>query len=118
MIDGKNIFKQPVKDNLRKIGNIRKITMVQGDEYTTVCQLDYLYFKEYLKIIAIDLSKQQALDAVPKAMQQINFTGNLDRPAVTTILFIIEESKENILDFSQETVRVLQIYFALIKYQY
>ena len=51
--------------------------------------LDYSYFKKYYKMIAIDLSKQQALDADPKAMQQINFTGNLDRAA--TMFFIIEE---------------------------
>ena len=59
------------------------------------------------KIIAIDLSKQQALDADPRAIQQINFTANLDRPENTTMFFIIEEAKESALDFSQETVKVL-----------
>ena len=58
-------------------------------------------------MIATDLSKQQALDADLKAIQQINFTGNLDRPEGATIIFIIEEVKEIILDFSQETVKVL-----------
>ena len=53
---------------------------------------------------AIDLSKQQALDADTKAIQQINFTGNLDRAGKTTMFFIIEEVKETILDFSQITV--------------
>ena len=57
--------------------------------------------------MAIDLSKQQALDADPNAIRQINFTGNLDRAGNTTILFIIEEAKKTILDFSQGTVRVL-----------
>ena len=52
-------------------------------------------------MIAIDLSKQQALDADPKAIQQINFTGNLDRPAGATMFFIVEETKETVLDFSQ-----------------
>ena len=56
---------------------------------------------------AIELSKQQALDADPRAIQQINFTKNLDRAGDTTIFFIIEENKETILDFSQGTVRVL-----------
>ena len=56
-------------------------------------------------MIAIDLSKQQALDANPKAIQQIHFTGNLEENA--TMFFIIEEAKETILDFSQVTVRVL-----------
>ena len=58
-------------------------------------------------MIAIDLRKQQALDADPKAIQQINFTANLDRDGNTVMFFIIEEAKETILDFSQETVKVL-----------
>ena len=58
-------------------------------------------------MIAIDLSKQQALDADPKAIQQINFTANLDRDGNTRMFFIIEEAKESILDFSQNTVKVL-----------
>ena len=58
-------------------------------------------------MIAIDLSRQQALDVEPKLIQQINFTANLDQAGNTTILFITEEAKETILDFSQGTVRVL-----------
>ena len=57
-------------------------------------------------MIAIDLSKQQSLDADPKAIQKINFTGNLDQAGQTTKFFIIEEVKENILNFSQGTVSV------------
>ena len=56
---------------------------------------------------AIDLSKQQALDADPKTIQQISFTANLDRDGNTTMFFIIEEAKETILDFSQGTIKVL-----------
>ena len=56
---------------------------------------------------AIDLSKQQALDADRRAIQQTNFTANLDRPGNTTMFFIIEEAKETVLDFSQGTVNVL-----------
>ena len=65
-------------------------------------------------MIAINLSKQQALDADPKAIHQINFIENLDREGNTTIFFIIEEVKETILDFSQGTVKVLKFYFVLI----
>ena len=65
-------------------------------------------------MIAIDLSKQEALDADAKAIQQTNFTRNLDQSGNTAVFFIIEEAKENILDSSQRTVRVLSIYFALI----
>ena len=58
-------------------------------------------------MIATDLSKQQALDADPRAIQQINFTVNLDRDGNTTMLFVIEQAKETVLDFSQGTVKVL-----------
>ena len=68
--------------------------------------LDYTYFKKYYKIIAIDLSKQQILDADPKAIQKINFTANLNR-ANTRFHFIPEEAKENFFEFSQGTIKVL-----------
>ena len=58
-------------------------------------------------MIAVDLSKQQALDAGPRVIQQINFTANLDRAGNTRVYSILEEAKETILDFSQGTVKVL-----------
>ena len=58
-------------------------------------------------MIAVYLSKQQVFDADLRAIQQINFTANLDRAANTRIYFIIEEVKETILDFSQGTVKLL-----------
>ena len=58
-------------------------------------------------MIAIDLSKQQELDADPRAIQQINFTTNLDRNDAATMFFIIEEVKETIFEVSQGTVKVL-----------
>ena len=58
-------------------------------------------------MIALDLGKQQALDADPKAIQQINFTANLDRKENTRLYFILEESKETVMDFTQGTVKVL-----------
>ena len=58
-------------------------------------------------MIVVDLSKHQALDADPKAIQQINFTPNLDKGGNTRIYFILEEAKETVLDFSQGTVKVL-----------
>ena len=65
-------------------------------------------------MIAIDLRKQKVLDADAKAVQQINFTANLDRGGNTIMLFIIEEASEPILDFSQRTVKLLWIYFTLM----
>ena len=76
MIDGQNFFDQLIRNNLMTYDNIRKISTGQGDDYTTGCLLDYDYFNKHYKMIAIDLSKQQTLDADPKAIQQINFTGN------------------------------------------
>ena len=86
---------------MRTYDNIRNIATGQGDDYTTGCLLDYNYFKEHYKMITIDLSKQQALDGDPEAIQQISFTANLDRQRNTIMFFIIEEVKETILDFSQ-----------------
>ena len=105
MINGENFFDQPVKDNKVTYGNIRKIATGQGNDYTTRCLLDYPYSKDSYNMIAIDLSKQQALDADPRATQQINFTAKLDRARNTRIYFILEEAKETILDFSQGTVK-------------
>ena len=90
MINGKNFFDQSVKDD--------KITGFL---------LDYPYFRDSYKMIAVDLSKQQALDADPRANQQINFTANLDRAGNTRIYLILEEAKETKLDFSQGTVKVM-----------
>ena len=58
-------------------------------------------------MIAIDLSKQQALDVDPKTIQQINFTANLDRAENTRLYFILEKAKETVFEFSQGTVKVL-----------
>ena len=107
MIDGRNFFDQPINSMTKTYENIRKIATGQGDDYTTGCLLDYSYFKENYKMIAIDLSKQQALDADPRAIQQINFTANLDRDDGATIFFIIEQTKETVFEFLQATVKVL-----------
>ena len=93
MIDGKNFFDQSIKNNKMTYENIRKIIAGQGDDYTTVILLDYVYFKDIYKMTAIDLCKQQALDANPNAIQHINFTANLDRAGNTRIFFNLEEAK-------------------------
>ena len=105
-------FDQPIRNYLITYNNIRKIAIGQGDDYTTCCLLDYNYFKNYYKMIVIDLSKQQALDPDPKAIQQVNFTGNLENQS--TIFFIIEEAKETVLDFSQGTVKVFYFFFCVL----
>ena len=107
MINGENFFDQPINNNKVTYENIRKIATGQGDDYTTGCLLDYSYFADTYNMITVDLSKQQALDADHRAIQQINFTANLDRAGNTRVYFILEEAKETILDFSQGTVKVL-----------
>ena len=107
MINGENFFDQPIKNNKVTYENIRKIATGQGHDYTTGCLLDYPDFTDTYKMIAVDLSKQQALDTDPRAIQQINFTANIDRAGNTRVYFILEEAKETILDFSQGTVKVL-----------
>ena len=107
MIDGKNFFDQPVKNDKVTYENIRKIATGQGDDYTTGCLLDYIYFKNYCKMIAVDLSTQQELDADPKAIQQIHFIANVDREENARFYFILEEEKEIVFEFLQGTVKVL-----------
>ena len=98
MINGENVFDQTIKNNKLTYENIRKIA---------AGLLHYSYFADTYKMIAVDLSKQQALDSDPRAIQKINFTANLDRAGNTRFYFILEEAKETILDFSQGTVKVL-----------
>ena len=103
MIIGENFFEQPIKSNKVTYENIGKIVTGQGDD----CLLDNSYFNDTYKTILGNLSKQLALDADPRAIQQINFTANLDRACNTRIYFILEEAKESILNFAQGTVKVL-----------
>ena len=105
MIDGRNFFDQLINSMSKTYENIRKIATGKGDNYTTGCLLDHPYLKKNYKMIAVDLSRQNELDADPRAIQQINFTANLDRAGNTTIFFIIEEEKETIFDFSHGIVK-------------
>ena len=112
MINGRNLFDQPVKNDSKTYKNISKFATCQGDDYIAGCLQRKLY-----KLFVVDLSKKQALIADPKATQQINFTGNLDQAGNTAMLFIFEEVKKTGLDFSQGTVRVFWLpwkYFDLI----
>ena len=111
MTDGKNFFDQPVKNDKLTYENIRNIATGQGDDYTTGCLLDYVYFKNYYKMIAVNLSKQEVLDTDPKVIQQINFTANLERAGNTRFYFILEEAKETVFKFLQRTVKVLSMQF-------
>ena len=113
LIDGKNFFDQPIKHDKITWEHWKNCNWSRRDDYTNGCLLDYIYFKENYKLIAIDLTKQQKLDADSKAIQYINFTGNLERDENTQFFFIIEEAKETVLNL-KGTVKVLWFYFVLI----
>ena len=107
IINGENFFGQPIKDNKVTYENIIKVATGKGDDYTTGCLLDYPYFRNNYKMIAIVLSRQRALDPNPGKIQNNNFTANLDRAGDTRVYFILEKSKETELNFAQGTVKVL-----------
>ena len=91
MIDGQNFFDELARNSLRIYYNIKKKLTGQGHHYTTGYLLDDSYFREHYTLISIDLSKQLALDADAKAIQQTNFFAILDRVGNTTMFIIIEE---------------------------
>ena len=99
------------KKDMRAYESSQKIATGERDDYATGYLLDYIYFKDYYKMIAIELSKEQELSLDPESIlflfvyfKQINFTGNLTPDGNTTIFLIIEEARESILDFSNEIV--------------
>ena len=75
LIDGRNFYDQPIHDLIKQYDEVRKVSAVKGDDYTKGCLLDYTYFKDNYILIAVDLSNQKALDAGPRAIQQIVFQG-------------------------------------------
>ena len=83
-IDGRNFYDQPVNNSIKQYDEVRKISTGQGDDYTTGCLLDYSYFRKNYRVIAADLSKQKALDADSKAIQQIIFTSKIKATVANT----------------------------------
>ena len=109
-IDGKNFYDQPINDSIKQYNEIRKLSTGQGDDYTTGFLLDFAYFEKNYRLIVVDLSKQKALDADSRAIQQIIFACKIKAAEVNTkaiIYYILEESKEAILQFSKGTTKVL-----------
>ena len=108
--DGRNFYDQPVNDVIKKYDEVRKVSTGQGDDYTTCCLLDFSYYKNNYRLIAADLSKQKALDADSRVIQQIIFTGKIKATVANTrviIYYILEQSKETMLEFSKGTTEVL-----------
>ena len=99
MKDGRNFFDQPISSMNKTYKNITKIATGKGDDYTTGCLLYYPYFKENYKMIAIDLSRQNELDADPRAIEQINFTANLARAGNKQHFLLLKKQKKQCLNF-------------------
>ena len=109
-IDGRNFYDQPINDSIKQYHEVRKVSTGQGDDYPTGCLLDFAYFEKNYRLIAVDLSKQKALDADPRAIQQIIFTGKIKSTVANTrviIYYILEQSEETTLQFSKGTTKVL-----------
>ena len=104
-IDGRNFYHQPINDSVKQYDEVRKMSTGKGDDYITGCLLDFAYFEKNYKIIAADLSKQKALHADSRAIQRIIFPGHTD--AQIRVYYILEQSKETILEFSKGTTKVL-----------
>ena len=99
-IDGRNFCNQPINDLIKQYEEVRKISIGKGDDYTTDCLLDYTYFKDNYRLIAVDLSKQKALDADSRGIQQIIFTGKMKSTVANALVIIyynLEQSKETTL---------------------
>ena len=110
LIDGRNFYDQPINDIIKQYDEIRKVSTGYGDDYTTGCLLDYAYFKDNYRLIAVDLSKQKALDADPRAIQQIVFQGVVGGAPDNTkirLYTILEKSKETVLEFYKGIAKVL-----------
>ena len=103
-IDGRTFYDQPINDSIKQYDELRKVSAGQGDDYTTGCLLDFDYYKKKNRLIAADLSKQKALDADSRAIQQIIFTKTSENKV---ICYILEQSKETILEFFKGTTKVL-----------
>ena len=109
-IDGRDFYDQPINDSIKQYDQIRKISTGQGHDYTTGCLLDFAYFEQKYRLIAVDLSKEKALDPDSRAIQQITFTGKIKTTVANTrviIYYILEQSKETMLEFSKGTTKVL-----------
>ena len=109
-IDDRNFYDQPINDSVKQYDKVRKVSTGQGDDYTTCCLLDFSYFEKNYRIIAVDLSKQKALDADSRAIQPIIFTGKITPTGANrrvVFFYVLEKSKETILEFSKETTKVL-----------
>ena len=104
IIDERNFYDNPIERDIEKYRKLKKVVIGKGEDYTAGSLLNYNYFKKHYKVVAVDLSKQKELDADPRAIQQIEFKYTLGTNS--TIYWVLEKSKEAILEFCKGTVKV------------
>ena len=104
IIDGRNFYDNPIESDIEKYRELKKVMIGKGEDYTTGSLLDFNYFDKHYKLVAVDLSKQKELDADPRAIQQIEFKYTLGTNS--TIYWVLEKSKETILEFYKGNVKV------------
>ena len=104
LIDGRNFNDNPIESDIEKYRKLKKVKIGKGENYTTGSLLDFNYFDKHYKLVAVDLPKQKGLDADPRAIQQIEFKYMLGTNS--TIYWVLEKSKETILEFYKGTVKV------------
>ena len=116
IIDGRNFYDNPIQSDIEKYRELKKVMIGKGEDYTTGSLLNFNsfdkhyklvavnYFDKHYKLVAVDLSKQKGLDADPRAIQQIEFKYMLGTNS--TIYWVLEKSKETILEFYKGTVKV------------
>ena len=103
-IDGRNFYDNPIESDIEKYRELKEVMIGKGEDYTTGSLLDFNYFDKHYKLVAVDSSKQEELDAHPRAIQQIECTYMLGTNS--TIYWVLEKSKEAILEFYKGTVKV------------
>ena len=104
IIDGRNFYDNPIDSGIEKYRELTKVMIAKGEDNTTGSLFDINYFNKHYKLVAVDLSKQKELDADPRAIQQIEFKYMLRTNS--TIYWVLEKSKETILEFEKGTVKV------------
>ena len=104
IIDGRNFYDSPIENNIEKYRELKKVMIGKGEDCTTGSLLDFHYFNKHFKLVAVDLSKQKELDADPRAIQQIEFKYMIGTSSI--IYWVLEKSKETILEFYKGTVKV------------
>ena len=104
IIDGRNFYDNPVESDIKKYRELTKVMIGKGEDNTTGSLFDFNYFDKHYKLVAVDLPKQKELDADPRAIQQIEFKYMLR--ANSTIYWVLEKSKETILEFDKGAVKV------------